>query len=127
MSGGGFVCWKCGTGIGREPLPLSRTAHCASCMADLHACRMCSFFDIRVAKSCREPVAEDVLDKGRANFCGYFQLKAGSYVPGTDSSRARAELGALFGGGPVKEDASPEEARKQLDALFGDKRGKKGK
>lgn len=123
MNVSGLVCWKCGAGVSHEPLPLSRTAQCKACRADLHVCRMCNFFDLRVARSCREPVAEDVLEKDRANFCGYFQPKPGCYVAGTDSSRARAELGALFGDGPVKTGpTSAGEARKQLDALFGGKK-----
>lgn len=124
----GLVCWKCGAGVAHEPQPLSRTAQCKACRADLHVCRMCVYFDIRVANSCREPVVDPIVEKDRSNFCGYFQPKPGCYVPGTDSSRAMAELGALFGGGPVTTGpVSSENARKQLDALFGSKAAAPGK
>lgn len=37
---------------------------------------MCRFYDTRKAKSCAEPVADEVSDKERANFCGYFEAAA---------------------------------------------------
>ena len=37
---------------------------------------MCRFYDTRKAKSCAEPVADEVQDKQRANFCGYFVAAA---------------------------------------------------
>ena len=32
-----------------------------------------------VAKHCREPIAEEVKDKERANFCDYFKPRPGAY------------------------------------------------
>jgi len=54
---------------------------------------------VRVAKHCREPTAEEVNDKERANFCGYFQPRAGAYTPKDMSAadQAKAELERLFG------------------------------
>ena len=95
------VCWKCGAPIEDLPLPLSRRAECSACHSELHVCVMCQFFDPGVSQSCREPVAEEVKDKKRANFCGYFQLKPDAFRP-QDAAAARAarsELDALFGGG----------------------------
>jgi len=95
----GLVCWKCGASIAEHPLPLARAAECRSCRADLHVCKMCEHYDPRVAKSCREPIAEEVNDKERSNFCGYFKAKPGAYNA-TDHSvaaAARAKLEALFG------------------------------
>ncbi|HKJ07470.1 MAG TPA: hypothetical protein VKA76_00125, partial [Gammaproteobacteria bacterium] len=101
-----LVCWKCGTSVDGVSIPFARLAECPVCAADLHVCRMCAFYDTSVARSCREPVAEDVADKTRANFCGYFQAQAGAYSPPDDRAArvARAELDALFGkGGAVSE------------------------
>jgi hypothetical protein len=104
MQDNGLVCWKCGASVGAEPLPLSRLAECRACRAQLHVCRMCAFYDTRVAKACREPVAEQVNDKERANFCGYFQPRKDAHVPAAGAARnARAELDALFGGGEPAE------------------------
>ena len=90
-------CWRCGALIKDEPLPLSRTAECRSCGAELHVCRQCAFYDTTRANQCREPVAEPVSDKTRANFCGWFRPQPG-LKPG--------------------EDTAAEEARRQLDDLF---------
>jgi hypothetical protein len=129
-------CWKCGHTLEDMSMPLRRRDECPACGTDLHVCRMCEFYDTSVAKSCREPVAEEVTDKERANFCDYFRGRAGVQAAGgvAEAESARAELDALFGidskAGDVPAGAEPEglmdrkraeadEARKQLDALFG--------
>lgn len=94
MSAQTLNCWRCGTAITDEPLPLSRTAECRACHAELHVCRMCEFYDTSKAKSCREPVAEPVADKTRANFCGWFRPRAGLSASGdavADEARDRLE------------------------------------
>lgn len=96
----GLVCWKCGTSIADLSLPLSRFDECRTCRASLHACRLCEFYLTTVAKQCREPIAEEVRDKERANYCDYFKPRAGAFVAGKDAEqeRARAALESLFGG-----------------------------
>jgi hypothetical protein len=71
-----LVCWKCGAALADQPLPLSR-----------------------LARKCREQDAEEVTDKERANFCGYFKARSGAYRPGGEAKTqaARAKLGDLFG------------------------------
>ena len=117
----GLVCWKCGTSLEHLSLPLRRQDECRACGAQLHACRLCEFFDPAVAKSCREPVAEEVKDKTRANFCDYFRPRARACADGAQGQdRARSELEALFGGGPGAAASPPEdEARARLEELFG--------
>jgi len=86
---------------------------------------MCEFFDPHVAKQCREPVADFVQDKERANFCGYFKPGANAYNPG-EESRARAaqdNLNAMFGLATDTKDgdnagSAEEQARKKLGELF---------
>jgi hypothetical protein len=118
-----YCCWKCGTDISALPLPLSRFAECKACHAPLHVCRLCEFYDTRVAKSCREPIAEEVKDKTRANFCDYFKTRAGAWTPLDRSAagKAQADLESLFGlaageaaGSPSTADA----AKSELDRLF---------
>ena len=118
-----LVCWKCGASLEALVLPLARLAECPACSADLHVCRMCEFYDTGSSGSCREPVADDVPEKERANFCGYFRPRPGAHDPGNEAEAeaARAQLEALFGdapeppggggsgGGPTKE---------ELDKLF---------
>jgi hypothetical protein len=92
-------CWKCGAALAALSLPLRRLDECPACHAELHACMMCEFYDVRVAKSCRETVAEEVKDKQRANFCDYFRPSEAAYRPGdlTAAEKAKAELEAMFG------------------------------
>ena len=118
----GLVCWKCGASLEHLSLPLRRQDECQACGAELHACRLCEFFDPGVAKSCREPVAEEVKDKTRANFCDYFRPRAQAWAGGgRPAEQARSELEALFGGtGSGSSAPSPDdEARARLEELFG--------
>lgn len=131
----GLVCWKCGASLAGLPQPLARREACPACSADLHVCRLCEFYDTGYAKACREPVAEPVQDKTRANFCGHFQARPGAYRPEDErrAGAARAALDAMFGGvpdaatdapvadAPVTGDApsEAEHAREQLEKLFG--------
>lgn len=93
-----LLCWKCGSSLAGLSLPLLRTEECRACRAELHACRMCRFYDLGKARQCAEPVAEPVQDKERANFCGYFEPAAGRFRPSAGASdSARAALDALFG------------------------------
>jgi hypothetical protein len=90
-------CWRCAAMIVDEPLPFARTAECRACGAELHVCRMCEFFDRSKAHACREPVAEPVADKTRANFCGWFRPRPGLAAEGeTATEEARRQLDDLF-------------------------------
>ena len=98
------VCWKCAAALADLLLPLARLAQCQACHADLHVCRSCVYYDTRVANQCREPVAEPVSDKTRANFCGYFQFRADACQPQAaaqdQATAVRAALDQLFAGKP---------------------------
>jgi hypothetical protein len=89
-----------------------------------------------VAKSCREPIAEEVTDKERTNFCDYFRGQPGVHSAGgvSEAESAQSQLEAIFGVGTKDTDrssdsdaetlmgrkrAQADEARKKLDALFG--------
>ena len=113
-----LVCWKCGASLKAQPLPLGRRSECLACGAELHVCRLCRHFDTNKAKHCRELAAEEVQNKTRANFCDWFQPKAGAFNPSSSSDTSpRNMLGSLFGGdlaSPAKPDAQSE-----LDKLFG--------
>lgn len=81
--------------IGRE---VGRRDECPFCGADLHCCLNCKFYDPAAPKQCREPQAELVRDKVKANFCDYFAF--------TDSAAS----------GPAAGEA--DKTRKSLDDLF---------
>ncbi len=110
-------CWRCGAVLDEKLSPFSRREECPACHADLHVCRMCVFFAPSQAKACREPIADEVKDKQRANFCGYFQANPRAWQPTPDHrEQARSNLEALFGG--ASETAPVADARKKLDELF---------
>ena len=94
-----LVCWKCGAALAALSLPLRRLDECPACHAELHVCRMCVDYDTSVAKHCREPIAEEVSVKTRANFCDFFKPRSGAYTPPDTATvdKARAELEKLFG------------------------------
>lgn len=98
-------------------MPLGRRAECPVCHAELHVCRMCRHYDVAKAKECREPVAEPVREKTRANFCDWFQLAAdASPAQPVGDAGGRAALEALFGDAPGAP-ANPD-GRRALDDLF---------
>lgn len=127
-------CWKCGAELKELILPLSRREECPACRAELHVCRMCEWYDSRVADHCREDRAEQVSDATRANFCDYFKLSADTFSAKENikQSAAKNKLGALFGesddkenaaAGDIREDeavSKEEAARRELAKLFGE-------
>ncbi len=115
-----LLCWRCGASLKDLTPPIERRDECPACRAQLYVCRFCEFFDPKVAKQCREPVADEVKEKERANFCGYFKPNPHAYVPADTAaaSKAKAELDALFGGTGSSTSAAAG-ARSELDKLFG--------
>src|SRR5678815_3149964 len=117
-----LVCWECGASLADLTLPLRRLEECRKCGAELHVCKLCEWYSITVAKHCREPIAEEVKDKERANFCDYFKPRPGAYVAAdvAASSKARSDLDVLFGGtkNATAEPTAAERAKAELDKLF---------
>ena len=115
-------------------MPLGRETRCRACGKDLHVCRQCTFYDTTKGKSCAEPVADEVRDKERANFCGYFTLNAGAFGGNAQADAAREKLAAMFAldGNTSSANASPDAgallrkredeadaAQRELGKLFG--------
>ena len=113
-----LVCWKCGASLKDLPLPLGRRAECLACGAEQHVCHLCRHYDTRKAKQCRELAADEVKNKTRANFCEWFQPKAGAFHAETSNGNtARNPLDDLFGGSSSTQLKS--DAKSDLDKLFG--------
>ncbi len=83
---------------------------------------MCLYFDTAAPQQCREPVADNVSDKQRANFCGYFQINPQAYAGPSDQAADSWKLDALFGDETSEEasetSTSKDESGTQLDHLF---------
>ncbi len=94
--------WQCAACGGELPARqrVGRRDVCPGCGADLRACRQCTFYEPGIYNECREPQAERVLDKTRANFCDFYA--PGRAAPGVErpakagAPGARAELETLF-------------------------------
>jgi hypothetical protein len=76
LEGGRFAmkCWHCGRTIevvaGKDRVGFRDD--CPGCDRALHVCLNCDLYDPSYNNSCREPMAERVVDKERFNFCEYF-------------------------------------------------------
>ena len=90
-----YYCTQC-----QKELSLSgqvgRTEECAFCKTDLHCCLNCVFYDTSAYNDCREPNAERVLDKDKANFCDYFKFVSDRRQSSAKANSAKSELEALF-------------------------------
>lgn len=72
-------------------------AECEGCAADLHTCRHCAHHDPGASNQCREPQAERVADRERANRCEHFAPGSGEHASvGDEREAARSALDALF-------------------------------
>ncbi len=70
---------------------------CERCGSDLHVCRNCALYDPSAYNECREPNAERILERERANRCDYFTPGEGGPGSGTEKQDAsKAKLDDLF-------------------------------
>ena len=111
-------CYRCGASLASMSLPLGRLEECPECTIQLHVCRMCRFYDPRVAKQCREDDAEEVREKERPNFCDYFKPSADAHDPNfaAAENKSRDQLDALFGDGDSE--GGGDDAGSAADDLF---------
>ena len=64
-------CWHCGAALGARDY--GRETNCLSCGRPTRVCRNCRWFSRGAPNQCREPSAEPVLEKERANYCEFFE------------------------------------------------------
>ena len=57
---------------------------------------MCVFYDKTCYNECKEPLAERILEKEKANFCSYFKLRGGDSVSGKTKDELFSAADALF-------------------------------
>ena len=72
------ICFSCGT-KNEKVDRVGRRDECSRCMADLHVCKNCDFYDESAYNECREVSAEVVLKKESGNFCDFFRPGSGSH------------------------------------------------
>lgn len=76
-------------------LQVGRRDECSFCKSDLHVCKNCQMYDPKSYNECKEPSADVVKEKERANFCDFFKAKeSGDVVDAKAKLLSAAE--ALF-------------------------------
>lgn len=75
---------------------IGRSEECPECFCDLRCCKMCSFYDTHAYNECREPVAQRIVDKEKANFCDYFKLGSSGADSASTKKNALEAANALF-------------------------------
>jgi hypothetical protein len=71
------MCYSCDKKIELIEENISRREECPHCEAALRCCKMCEFYDERSYNECREPAADRITEKEKANFCGFFKIGQG--------------------------------------------------
>lgn len=74
MASDGLLCWSCGKPTGHQ-ITVGRGDSCDNCGADLRCCRGCRHFAPGKRWQCKENIERPEVDKERANFCDFFQIR----------------------------------------------------
>jgi hypothetical protein len=86
-------CWHCGAELTRADY--ARENSCLRCGKATRCCRNCRFYQRGRPNDCVEPMAEEIADKTRANFCDFFDPAlapmTGTATPDTDQLRQAAD------------------------------------
>jgi len=87
-------CAACGATVQAN---VSFETTCPKCNADLHTCRLCTYFDPGASFQCRKPITAKIVNKSTRNNCELFaartvvERETGSGKP-TDARQAFANL-----------------------------------
>ena len=90
-----IFCYQCFKKLEQEDF-VPRNQECPYCYSAIHSCRMCKFYDKSCYNECREPSAERVTDKEKANFCDYFKLSSNGAAKEDDKKSLLDEANLLF-------------------------------
>ncbi len=93
------MCYKCSNVLDIAS-PISRTAVCSYCGADVRCCKNCVHFSLGSHYDCKEHVDELIVDKERANFCDWFLLNKSSAQEQAFNKKiddAKNQFNSLFG------------------------------
>jgi hypothetical protein len=81
-------CWQCGEGL--QNIDYGRETNCRSCDKPTRVCRNCRWYAPSRPNQCEEPMADRVMEKEKANFCGYFEPTADPL--GSEASESKDSL-----------------------------------
>jgi len=90
-------CFKCEYPVTLEAMKdVNRYENCTKCNASIRSCMMCSFYDTSSYNDCREPTADRITDKEKANFCDFFKLSNSSHTNKNKKIETMSAAAALF-------------------------------
>ena len=89
-------CYKCQAALDIDTRQsIARSEECPKCFANIRCCKMCKHYDTTAYNECREPTADRIVEKEKANFCDHYEVGAGdTYKDKKDDLKSMAE--ALF-------------------------------
>ena len=90
------ICFSCQKEMSFSDAKISLREECPHCHADVHACKACHFYDVKAYNECREPSADRVKEKDRANYCDYFTLAQDGKAQIDKAAALKAAAEALF-------------------------------
>ena len=77
--GSSVNCYKCSNDTELEVnQKVVKSDECLHCASDIHCCKMCKFYESSSYNECREPNADRITEKEKANYCSYFELSGRS-------------------------------------------------
>lgn len=91
-----LLCFSCQKEITFSEAKVGFREECPHCRNDVHVCKNCHFYDLKAYNECREPQADVVREKDRANFCEYFTPRQGGEIIQDQAAKLRAAAEALF-------------------------------
>ncbi len=90
-----LYCKSCGEENSFEA-KVSFRADCMKCGMDLHTCEHCIFFDNASYNECKEPSADRVLEKNRANYCEFYLATGEANSSTSQKEKQKLLAEALF-------------------------------
>lgn len=89
-------CFSCGKEIKLIENKAGFREECPACHADVHVCRNCEFYDEKSYNECREPTADRITVKDRANYCDHFSPSSKVRDNKSQKEALQAAAEALF-------------------------------
>jgi hypothetical protein len=66
---------KCAACAAKAPSNIAFESCCTKCNADLHTCRLCTYFDPGARFECRKPITAKIVNKNARNTCELFAAR----------------------------------------------------
>lgn len=91
-----IACYKCNTELQLDQASnISRSEECSKCYSNIRSCMMCTFYSTSSYNECKEPTADRILEKEKANFCDHYKLGFG-HAPAGKVEENLSAANALF-------------------------------